>query len=220
MNLVHISFMVNSVHCLVILKVWYSSYAKRYSYFFLKRSQLTWTWFFPIDHTLTLLPLQLWDLRYHQIEQVSNQINEQQDRYKELLGRRQSFILHAVIAIISYITFGLVPPLVYGFSFRESEDRQLKLVVVGATSLLCILILAIAKAYTQRRPKPYLKTVATYVVLGFMVSGVSYVAGELVERLLDELGLFKTSSVPDVEMKPTGYGWTSYWVMEILHGWR
>ncbi|KAL8551200.1 hypothetical protein ACS0TY_000326 [Phlomoides rotata] len=152
----------------------------------------------------------LWDLRYHQLEHVSNQINEGQDRYKELLGRRQSFVLHAVLAIISYITFGLVPPLVYGFSFRNSDDRQLKLAVVGPVSILCILILAISKAYTQRAPKPYLKTIATYLVLGFMVSGVSYVAGELVERLLNELGLFQTSSVPNVEMKPTGSGWASY----------
>ncbi|KAL0304528.1 UNVERIFIED_CONTAM: Membrane protein of ER body-like protein [Sesamum radiatum] len=138
---------------------------------------------------------------------------EQRDRYKELLGRRQNFILHAVVAIISYLVFGLVPPAVYGFSFRKTDDKQLKLVVVAAASLFCIFVLAIGRAYTQRPPKPYLKSIITFVTLGVMVSGVSYAAGELVERLLEKLGLFQSSSVPNLlvpEMEPTGLAWASY----------
>lgn len=120
-------------------------------------------------------------------------------------------MLHAVVAIISYLTFGLVCPVVYGFSFRGSDDKQFKLMVAAAASLVCILILAIAKAYVQRPPKPYLKTVLTYMIVGFMVSGVSYAAGELVERLLEKLGLFEASSAaPNLEMKPFGTGWASY----------
>ncbi|KAL0321656.1 UNVERIFIED_CONTAM: Membrane protein of ER body-like protein [Sesamum calycinum] len=159
----------------------------------------------------------LWELKSDRVEQVANQVSdeatEQRDRYKELLGRRQNFIIHAVVAIISYLVFGLVPPVVYGFSFRKTDDKQLKLVVVAAASLLCIFVLATGRAYTQRPPKPYLKSIITFVTLGVMVSGVSYAAGELVERLLEKLGLFQSSSVPNLlvpEMKPTGSAWASY----------
>ncbi|KAK4433213.1 Membrane protein of ER body-like protein [Sesamum alatum] len=157
----------------------------------------------------------LWELRSDRVEQqVANQVSDgARDRYKELLGRRQNFILHAVVAIISYLVFGLVPPVVYGFSFRKTDDKQLKLVVVAAASLVCILVLAIGRAYIQRPPKPYFKTIITFVTLGVMVSGVSYAAGELVERLLEKLGLFQSSSVPNLlvpEIKPTGSAWASY----------
>lgn len=123
-------------------------------------------------------------------------------------------MLHAVVAIISYLVFGLVSPVVYGFSFRETDDKQLKLVVAAVASLLCILTLAVSKAYVQRPPKPYLKTIFNFMILGFMVSGVSYAAGQLVERLLEKLGLFEASSAaPNLfvqEMKPVGSGWASY----------
>ncbi|KAL1539821.1 membrane protein of ER body 2-like isoform X4 [Salvia divinorum] len=156
----------------------------------------------------------LWDLRSDRLEeQLSNQITEQEDRYRQVLGRRQNFALHAIVAIISYITFGLVPPVVYGFSFRKSDDKQLKLLMVAAASLVCILVLTVGKAYAQRPPKPYLKTVMTFLILGISVSGVSYAAGGLVERLLEKLSLLKPSSaapnflVP--ETGPSGSGWAS-----------
>ncbi|KAG8381640.1 hypothetical protein BUALT_Bualt06G0142600 [Buddleja alternifolia] len=159
----------------------------------------------------------LWELKRDCIEevanQVSNQVPKQRDRYKQLLGRRENFILHAVVAIISYIIFGLVPPLVYGFSFRKTNDKELKLLVVAASSLLCIVPLAIGRAYVSRPPKPYLQSVTTFVILGFMVSGVSYAAGILVERLLEKLGLFESSSISNLllpEMAKGGSAWASY----------
>ncbi|KAK6135173.1 hypothetical protein DH2020_031069 [Rehmannia glutinosa] len=169
---------------------------------------------------LFILCNNLWELKSDRaIEQYANQVShevaEQRDRYKELLGRRQNFMLHAVVAIMSYLVFGLVPPVVYGFSFRKTDDKQFKLVVVAAASLLCIVVLAIGRAHVRRPPKPYLRSVITFVILGLMVSGVSYAAGELVERLLMELGLFEPSTpvsnllVPE-KMTPTGSAWASY----------
>ncbi|XP_047954690.1 membrane protein of ER body 2-like isoform X2 [Salvia hispanica] len=144
---------------------------------------------------LFIIAHNLWDLRCDRLEdQLSNQITEQEDRYRQLLGRRQNFALHAVVAIISYILFGLVPPVMYGFSFRKSDDKQLKLLMVAAATLVCILVLTVGKAYVQRPPKPYLKTVMTFLILGISVSGVSYAAGGLVERLLEKLSLFEPSS--------------------------
>ncbi|KZV21590.1 membrane protein of ER body-like protein [Dorcoceras hygrometricum] len=119
----------------------------------------------------------LWELRCEQPEQAINL----KDRYQELLGRRQNFKLHAIVCILSYLVFGLMPIVVYGFSFRQSEERELKLLVVGAASLLCIIGLSIGKAYVCRPPKAYVKTVVNFVILGFMASGISYAAGVLVK---------------------------------------
>lgn len=154
--------------------------------------------------------LQLWELKRDHYEQASNQIMEKQvDRYREQLGRRENFTVHAVFVVLSYIIFGLVPPLTYGFSFRKSDDKELKIVSVAAASLVCILMLAIGKAYVQRAPKPYFKTLSAYVILGFTVSGVSYAAGILFKRLLEKLGLFEHSSTVNLFLPETGPAWVS-----------
>ncbi|KAL3342415.1 hypothetical protein AABB24_026436 [Solanum stoloniferum] len=156
----------------------------------------------------------LWELKRDRFEQASNQIMEKHvDRYREQLGRRENFTLHAVLVILSYIIFGLLPPVTYGFSFRKSDDKDLKIVAVAAASLVCILMLATGKAYVQRAPKPYFKTISTYIILGFTVSGVSYAAGMLFNRLLEKLGLFQPSSTVNLflpEMPETGAAWASF----------
>ncbi|CAH9110091.1 unnamed protein product, partial [Cuscuta europaea] len=109
----------------------------------------------------------LWELKKGCIEQASHQITEQPDRYTELLGKRKNFMIHTIVVLLSYTLFGLVPPTVYAFSFRTSNDvRELKLAAAATASLLCIILLAIGKAYAQRPPKPYLKSITFYVVLG------------------------------------------------------
>ncbi|KAL2550892.1 membrane protein of ER body-like protein [Forsythia ovata] len=155
----------------------------------------------------------LWELKSNRVEQVSNQITEHGDRYRELLGRRESFVLHATVALLSYFIFGLVPPVTYGFSFLKSDDKEFKLLAVAVASLICIVMLAIGKAHCQRPQKLYLKTVATFIIMGFMVSGVSYAAGVIIKRLLEKLGLFQSSSVANLllpETTPTHSAWASY----------
>lgn len=122
-------------------------------------------------------------------------------------------MLHSVVAIISYLIFGLLPPAVYGFSFRKSDDKEFKLLAVAAASLLSILILAVGKAYVQRPPKHYIKCVFTFVMLGFMVSGVSHAAGILVERLLQKFHPFEPSPVTNLlvpRMTGASSAWSSY----------
>ncbi|XP_019199693.1 PREDICTED: membrane protein of ER body 2-like isoform X2 [Ipomoea nil] len=136
----------------------------------------------------------LWELKKDCPEQASNQIMEPGDRYGKLLGHRENFVIHAIAIVLSYAVFGLVPPTVYGFSFRKSDDMELKLIAAAAASLLCTIVLATGKVYAQRPPKSYLKTITFYVVLGFVVSGVSFAAGQLINRLLLKLGLFQSSS--------------------------
>lgn len=137
------------------------------------------------------------------------------DRYNELLGQRENFFLHAFIATLSFIVFGLVPPVVYGFSFRESDEKDFKLAAVAGASLLCITLLSIAKAYIIKRPNNsyliYSQTVLYYVSTGAVASVLSYLAGDMVKKLLERLGLFESAS-SNLSLKIPGIstGWGSY----------
>ncbi|XP_052302101.1 uncharacterized protein LOC18096607 isoform X3 [Populus trichocarpa] len=136
----------------------------------------------------------------------SNQVNEQEDRYQETLGRRDNFSLHATLSILSFLIFGLLPPVMYGFSFRKSDDRDLKLAAVDGASLFYIILLAIGKAHIQRKqPKPYISTVLYFFCIGLMASGASYVVGDLISKLLQKISGFE-SNLPFPELKT----WASY----------
>lgn len=133
--------------------------------------------------------------------------SKQEDRYRELLGRRENFWVHATLVFLSYIIFGLIPPVVYGFSFRGSDNRDFKIAAVGGSSLACIFLLAIGKAHNQKPPnRSYVKTVLYHVSIGFMTSGLSYVFGDLIKKLAEQLHLFDSSLEPNL-MKA---GWASY----------
>ncbi|XP_028062444.1 membrane protein of ER body 2-like isoform X1 [Camellia sinensis] len=141
------------------------------------------------------------------------ELKNEGSRYKELLGQTDNFLLHATVAVLAFLIFGLIPPVTYGFSFRQTDDKDLKLVVVAAASLLCIAILAIGKAYIQKKPNfyAYIKTVLYYIGMAVMASGISYAAGELIKRLVEKLGWFDSSvavtlSLPQVQSVNPAWG--------------
>ncbi|KAK1570794.1 hypothetical protein Q3G72_007093 [Acer saccharum] len=133
------------------------------------------------------------ELKKDHSEETSNQINVQDGRYQRLLGQEQNFSRHAVVVILSFLIFGLLPPVIYGFSFRKSDDRDLKIAAVAGSSLVCIVLLAVAKGHVQKPPRSYFKTVLYYVSIGVTASGISYVVGDLFEKLMEKLGLFVSS---------------------------
>jgi len=149
-------------------------------------------------------------------EEESETEDAEVDKYYELLGKRENFYLHAFFAILSFLIFGLVPPIVYGFSFRESDDKDLKLTAVAVASLICITFLAIAKAHTQRGNKTfmtYFKTVTFYVTSGVLASLLTYVAGAQMKKLVEQLGWFQPKSnfgLPLPNMSVENSGWGSY----------
>ncbi|KAG7025428.1 Membrane protein of ER body-like protein, partial [Cucurbita argyrosperma subsp. argyrosperma] len=112
----------------------------------------------------------------------------QVDPYEEAFGDRQNYLLHYTAIILSFLLIGLLPPLVYSFSFRHTDGNNLKLAVVGVTSLLCIALLAIAKAYVRKPLHKYVKTLVCYIVLGLGVFGLSYLGGKVLGKLLEPLG--------------------------------
>lgn len=150
-------------------------------------------------------------------EEGSERNDEEVDKYYEQLGRRENFYLHAFFAILSFIIFGLVPPLVYGFSFGESDDKDLKLAAVAGASLICITFLAIAKAHTQRTNNTfmtYFKTVTFYVTSGVLASLLTYVAGAQIKKLVEQLPWFQPKpnfALPLPHISVQNSGWGSYW---------
>lgn len=132
------------------------------------------------------------------------------------MGKRENFYLHAFFAILSFLIFGLVPPIAYGFSFRESNDKDLKLAAVAVASLICITLLGMAKAHIQRSNTfmTYFKTVTFYVTSGVLASLLTYEAGALMKKLVEQLGWFETKSnfgltLPEM-MSIEKSGWGSY----------
>ncbi|PKU75551.1 hypothetical protein MA16_Dca011327 [Dendrobium catenatum] len=128
--------------------------------------------------------LQLSEIRS---SEATTQNDEQSDLYWKLLGRRTNFSLHVTVSLLSYTLFGLLPPLIYSFSSRESTE---KLIIVAAASLLCISLLSIGKAHTTE-PKSYFRTFIYYLGLGLTASGLSYAAGVMISRFLEQIDLFE-----------------------------
>ncbi|XP_028555450.1 membrane protein of ER body-like protein isoform X2 [Dendrobium catenatum] len=143
----------------------------------------------------------LHDLSELKSSAAATQNDERSGRYWKLLGRKSNFGLHATVAIMSYLFFGLLPPLIYGFSFRESDLKEDKTIAVAFSSLLCIALLSIGKAHVSE-PKSYIKTFLYYLGLGFSASGISYVAGVLLHRFLLQLGLFEHDAPLPLPLPP------------------
>ncbi|AES98434.2 hypothetical protein MtrunA17_Chr5g0428711 [Medicago truncatula] len=131
-----------------------------------------------------------------------------QDRYQELLGNRSNFVFHAVIAVFSFLIFGSVPLIIYGILINKNYYDEVKLAIVAATSVACIILLTVGKVYTRRPPKSYIKTVLYYVTMALAASGLSYIAGKLFKDLLEkfnhsESGFAINMPISDTSMETT-----------------
>ncbi|KAL2557071.1 membrane protein of ER body-like protein [Forsythia ovata] len=138
----------------------------------------------------------------HNLRDMKNEcpvpdLNEQTDRYHELIGRRENFPLHFTFAILSFLLFGLIPPAVYGFAFEKTDNnKDYTIIAVAVASLICIILLSIGKAYCkgEHRLCAYVKTISYYVINAVAVSGVAYAMGDLIKILVEKLGWFEPST--------------------------
>ncbi|XP_020113393.1 membrane protein of ER body-like protein isoform X2 [Ananas comosus] len=144
---------------------------------------------------LFLIVHNIFELRKEHDEATDHLIQNDFDRYRDTLGKRPHFVRHLIVAVLSYIIVGTLPPLVYGFSFRKSSNTEHKLIAVAAASLLCVALLAIGKAHI-RLPRKYIATMLYYLSLGVTASGLSYVAGVMLNSLIEQLGLFNDHTSP------------------------
>lgn len=107
-------------------------------------------------------------------------------RKEEALEKKGKPILGAVAFTLSFLIFGSVPPIVYGFSFRESDDRDQKIAAVALATFFCIGLLALLKASVQT-PHNYMDTAIQEIAYGYEVSGLSYAIGSVVNKLREKV---------------------------------
>lgn len=152
------------------------------------------------------MDMQIWDLKDDCYKFSSQEVNGQEShtKYKELLGRVEHFPLHMFLAILSFLVFGAVPPVAYGYVFHETSDKDFTIVVVAVVSFVCVGLLGIFKAYIDRCTGfgEYVKTITYYLTTAVAVSGVSYAAGNLAMRLIEKLGLFETGTGVNMSLIP------------------
>ncbi|CAN8252174.1 unnamed protein product [Cochlearia groenlandica] len=147
----------------------------------------------------------------------NNIVDQEDDRYEELLGRRANFRFHVLVAVLSYILYGLIPPLVYAFSFYKTGIKNYKLMSVFSVSLVCVVLLGMIKVYvrkTSKSTKPYLKTAVYYTAIVVASCGISYFVGDIVGEYIRKLGWFSVNQVGITSIfdgiKPEDYGFTSF----------
>ncbi|XBH84705.1 hypothetical protein VPH35_072813 [Triticum aestivum] len=78
--------------------------------------------------------------------------NEKVGHYWLKLRRRSKARLHMVLALLSHMVFGSLPPVLYGLSFRESNDGENKMMNVAGASLACIALLALETCMSTEEP--------------------------------------------------------------------
>ncbi|WZZ09874.1 hypothetical protein YC2023_095795 [Brassica napus] len=114
------------------------------------------------------------------------------DPYKQLLGNRNNVVLHCIVVVVSFIFFGVIPPLFYGFSFKTTDNRYYEATVFVAASLLCVITLSFGKAHAFKKDK--LKTVAVYTGIAIGASAFSCIASQHVRGLLEKYEFHKIAS--------------------------
>ncbi|CAH8348100.1 unnamed protein product [Eruca vesicaria subsp. sativa] len=166
---------------------------------------------------LILIIHNLYELKEKEpIRETTDDNVQEETRYKRLLGRRENFLLHATIAILSFIITGLLPPVVYYFSFKGTHNKDYKVASVFGASLICIALLALAKAHVKNPRSSYLKSVMYYATTAVLVSGITYVVGNVVNQLIEKYGWSDGSETPAGEVmlslmgrKAGGFGYSS-----------
>ncbi|KAL0698291.1 hypothetical protein Bca4012_054413 [Brassica carinata] len=104
--------------------------------------------------------------------------------YEHFLGNKDNVKLHCIVVVVSFIFFGVIPPLFYGLSFKITDNGHYEATVFVAASLLCVITLSFGKAHAFKKEK--LKTVAVYTGIAIGASAFSFVASQHVRDLLEK----------------------------------
>jgi membrane-associated HD superfamily phosphohydrolase len=107
------------------------------------------------------------------------------DHYRDVVG--STIALHGTIALISFIVFGALSPLVYAFSHRQTDDRDQKFILACAVTIVAVSLLSLGKAKVSSRG--YLRTLVAYLSVLILSSLVGYLTGDHVAELLDSWGI-------------------------------
>lgn len=133
-----------------------------------------------------------------------------------MFGDRKNYRLHFSVAILSFIVFGLVPPLVYGFTFCKPEQKTLKIPTVTIVTVLCIALLGVAKAYIERKTScpEYINIMGKCIVDALGTTVLSTIGGDLIGNYIEKTGWFEPNKIPTLLFHSAAFSFqnaTSTW---------
>ncbi|CAN5953579.1 unnamed protein product [Sphagnum jensenii] len=68
-------------------------------------------------------------------------------QFKQTVG--QSFLLNGCLAFLSFLVFGSLPTLTFGFSFRQSNNHDYKMLATVVVSVISVMLLGCAKVFAK-----------------------------------------------------------------------
>ncbi|CAM6086243.1 unnamed protein product [Calypogeia fissa] len=136
--------------------------------------------------TLTVVAIGLANLLFGLIKHLCNIMSlfyNNFTRFQDEVG--QGFI-HGLISSISFVFFGLLAPITYGFSFRNASNHYPKFAATCVVALIVIVLLGAAKAHVNKNS--YVRVISILIVTGFVACIVGYETGNVVGQVLEQLG--------------------------------
>lgn len=127
------------------------------------------------------------------------------ERYEDVFGDRKNYGLHFTVAILSFVLFGLVPPLVYGFTFCKPEDKILKIPTVTIVTVFCTGLLGVGKAYIQKATNcvEYVNIIGKCIVDAIGTSVLTTLGGDLIEKYFEQARWFEPNKIPTFLFQPS-----------------
>lgn len=120
--------------------------------------------------------------------QIQDLHNESPTRFRESVG--PSFWVNGFLAIVSFLIFGALPPLMFGFTFRESNDHDYKMGATVIVSVIAVTLLGCGKVASKMTELSYKRTISTLILTGVAAAVAGFYTGEYISKLLDKYGIF------------------------------
>lgn len=120
--------------------------------------------------------------------QIQELHKDSPSRFRESVG--PSFWANGFLAIVSFLIFGALPPFVFGFTFRESNDHDYKMGATVVASVIAITLLGCGKVASKMTELSYRRTISTLILTGVAAAVAGFYTGEYISKLLEKYGIF------------------------------
>ncbi|CAM6019688.1 unnamed protein product [Sphagnum balticum] len=107
-------------------------------------------------------------------------------RFRETVG--QSFLLNGCLAFLSFLVFGSLPTLTFGFSFRQSNNHDYKMLATVVVSVISVVLLGCAKVFAKVTQQSYFATLSALIMTGVVAAVAGFYTGEYFSKLLAQFG--------------------------------
>ena len=91
--------------------------------------------------------------------------------------------------MISFLFFGLLPVLTFGFSFRQLNDHDYKMAATVLASVVAVVFLGCGKVAAKMTELSYARTLITLVSTGIVAAVAAFYTGGYISKLLAKYGI-------------------------------